>query len=124
VTAESPSESILKGYAREMEHIIRSDPAFIQEICEQMDAHQKALDGVYWDHIDALKSYLGGEAANQCSDDESEQEEAIGDCEAWVADNVSNDTENWIASVLALHGKDAGVLWLRQQIAKVTAPRT
>lgn len=50
----------------------------------------EAADEFRWDVVDSAKGSLGGAAANASTDDAVDQEAAIANAEAWVADRIAN----------------------------------
>lgn len=58
----------------------------------------------HWDLIEGMKGVLGAAAANESTDDESDQDEALSTAETWVTNNCS---DGGIAEDVAM------ALWLR-----------
>lgn len=70
----------------------------------------------HWDLINEMKSVLGAAAANDCSDDETEQDEAISQAEVWVTNNCSpSGIEEDVAMALWLRGMTQGESYLRTE---------
>lgn len=61
-------------------------------------------EDAHWDLIEGMKGVLGAAAANESTDDESDQDEALSTAESWVTDNCS---DGGIAEDVAM------ALWLR-----------
>lgn len=53
-------------------------------------AHLLTVRQAHLQLVDELKGAIGAEAANGSSDDPADQEDCLGDAEAWVAENVSS----------------------------------
>jgi len=51
---------------------------------------EEATDEFRWDVVDSAKGSLGGAAANASTEDAVDQEAAIANAEAWVADRIAN----------------------------------
>jgi len=63
----------------------------------------EAADEFRWDLVDSAKGNLGGAAANASTDDAVDQEAAIANAEAWVADHISNGSlADIVAASIAL----------------------
>lgn len=63
----------------------------------------EATDEFRWDVVDSAKGNLGGAAANASTDDAVDQEAAIANAEAWVADRISNGSlADIVAASIAL----------------------
>jgi hypothetical protein len=70
-----------------------------------------------------VKSKLGADAANECGDDAKEQEAAIGNAEAWVADAVSGDRQKEVAAILWLEGPKDGARIIRAAVKSASRAR-
>ncbi|MFJ1470153.1 hypothetical protein [Massilia orientalis] len=67
----------------------------------------EATDEFRWDVVDSAKSNLGTAAANASTDDAADQEAAIANAEAWVADRIANGSlADIVATSIALGSAD------------------
>lgn len=63
----------------------------------------EAADEFRWDVVDSAKGNLGSAAANASTDDAVDQETAIANAEAWVADRIANGSlADIVAASIAL----------------------
>lgn len=98
-------------------------------LTEQKAAIDRAVaSGVYiseeahWELVEDMKGRMGSDAANNCSDDEDAQEDAICKAEDWVSDNCSSQTErNDAAMALWLLGDEGGRRYLTDNAVGVFA---
>lgn len=95
----------------------RANLARIERLSEDMDARfpdanlrQEAIDEAHWDLLDDLKGYLSSKVLNEsnCPADEDE-------CEALVADSISNSIDT-VALALWARGLGDGGEWLLRQL--------
>jgi hypothetical protein len=75
-------------------------------------------DDFFFDQIAEMKTYMGGTSANDTSDDEEEQEDAISEAENWVTNNVSPTFAASIAAVLWMEGVEDGTKLIRDALKK------
>ncbi|MFC5512826.1 hypothetical protein ACFPOU_17115 [Massilia jejuensis] len=66
-------------------------------------ASDEVADEFRWDVVDSAKGNLGSAAANASTDDAVDQEAAIANAEAWIADRISNGSlADIVAASIAL----------------------
>ena len=72
-------------------------------VFELVAASEEAADEFRWDVVDSAKGNLGSAAANASTDDAVDQEAAIANAEAWVADRIANGSlADIVAASIAL----------------------
>lgn len=63
----------------------------IETLVFELEAHSdEATEEFRWDVVDSAKGNLGTAAANASTDDAADQDAAIANAEAWVADRIAN----------------------------------
>lgn len=93
-------------FKRDNELAISLFDRFIEEEVGNRELRAE-IDSLLDDAAADIKASVGAEAANQVGDDESAQEAAIDEAEAWVTDNISNGSQAVrIAAVLWNSGFD------------------
>lgn len=74
--------------------------AVMSHLCQALSGIEQqspnALDDLWWEVVDMVKSHLGAEAANGSSDQAQDQERSIDEAEAWVTDNLSTSAPSSI----------------------------
>jgi len=89
----------------------------IDVLAKETAGKEDELSCLLDDHAADLKSMLGANAANECSDDLAEQESAINEAEEWVADNIANSSiDDRIAGLLWLNGAAEGALIIQKAL--------
>ena len=87
----------------------------IREICVKVG---KLAEAAHWELIDEMKGVLGSEAANNSTDSEQDQENAISSAEEWVSNNCSSGgLEEDVSMALWLRGFIAGEEFLMSKKA-------
>jgi hypothetical protein len=78
----------------------------------------------HWDLIEEMKGVLGAAAANESTDDEGDQEDALSSAESWVTENCSGGgVAEDVAMALWLRGLTYGESFLRSNVAASNANR-
>ncbi|MGO9377322.1 MAG: hypothetical protein ACLP29_02070 [Dissulfurispiraceae bacterium] len=118
------SSKVIKEFKSEFKAFKKEHENLISGLLSDVD--DKDMDDFFWDQIAELKSDLGTKAANNCSDDEGMQEDAISECETWVSDTISPGGiiefgEGCdIALTLWLNGVEEGQQMLRKALASAS----
>lgn len=83
----------------------------------------KLSEEAHWDLIDEMKGAIGASAANDSTDQDSDQEHALSNSEEWVANNCSDGgIEEDVAMALWLRGTVEGETYLLSEMV-VSLPR-
>lgn len=105
----------------EIDSFIQNFESFCAENSDQFDllenalvrcGNPSALDDLYDDCADELKSILGSCAANQSGDHQVKQDEAISFCENWI----SNNDLSVIGVICWIRGRNEGIKEIENQI--------
>ncbi len=113
----------MTAFEQSLEKLKTEQAQIIAEIMEEVASHHDAVAPFFYGKLDELKGHLGAQAANECDDNESAQDEAISQAEALVADLVSGNATNEIAAILWLDGVDDGARLIRRAIAHARGPQ-
>lgn len=106
--------------ARSFVEFKRDHAARIGELAAELD---DPSDDVFWDLIDEMKGVLASLAANEAGPGAEDQENAIAQAEAWVADNCSGGgADELVAMALWLRGDKEGEAFLRSFSSNASAP--
>lgn len=90
MTVNDAVKQVTENYERRVAQFVEAHGKFIAEVVAEVDAvGMDALSDFFYDIADEVKEGLGADASN-FFESEAEQEDAIGEVEQWVADNVSN----------------------------------
>jgi len=120
VSAADALRSVIDDYQSSILSIRKNHATLLAELVAEAEPYLGALEDFFDDFANDTKGSLGSSAANNC-DDEATQDEAIGLCEAWIADNVSNaGIDERILCVLDGEGVAAGAERIRTKIAALS----
>ncbi len=109
----------LKEMVAGFERFSRENAELISKLDQEISAADpkgEITEDLFWDQVDGMKGYMGAESANQTSDDENEQENAISGAEDWVSNNVSSSDAAKIAATLWLNGVEEGAAMIRKAL--------
>jgi hypothetical protein len=118
-------DDLLASFQAEIEQTLARAGVVIRMLAGELQTNTASIDAVWWEQIEAMKTALGADAANTCTDDPLEQQRAISAVEGWVADHISQaDHETWMAAVLVMNGDLEGEQIVRGCLApNLTAPQ-
>lgn len=117
--AEKAAQGPISDYKASTTSILTHHADLVAALVAEVEAVDGAVDCLLDEIADDTKASLGADAANACSDDEGEQDEAIAFCEDWIADNVTNaDVKARILCVLDGLGIEEGTERIRSEIAR------
>lgn len=108
--------------------IIKHYAQYKSSHAEIIEAISARLDGIdeeaHWDLVDEMKGVFGASFANDSTDNEADQDDALSRAESWIADNCSSGgIAEDVAMALWLRGpKDGESFLLSHQIMAVSAP--
>ena len=111
----------LPDYATPFAEFCRDNVVLINSLSGD-GAHIRSMS--HWALVDEMKGVLGSAAANDSTDDEEQQDQALGAADRWVSAELSDaGPEGDVAMALFLKGTVDGTLWLSNEVTQQSRSR-
>jgi len=115
---DDAAEEMINSFLNDMVSV--EETPLATELTEQLEGIAYDRTEAFNTFTDALAASLGGDAANQYSD-EADQDSAITRCESFVSDAVSSSPESLAAALIAGEGPERAQDIVRQMRAQSPA---